>query len=66
MVPRLILLNGPPGVGKSTIALLYAQGHPLALNLDIDLVRRQLGRWTSNPEEPGLPAGRGRDGGPVP
>ena len=56
MVPRLMLLNGPPGVGKSTIARQYVQDHPLALNLDIDLVRRQLGRWTSNPEESGLRA----------
>jgi predicted kinase len=56
MVSRLMLLNGPPGVGKSTIAQLYVQDHPLALNLDIDLIRRQLGRWTSNPEESGLRA----------
>ncbi len=43
-------------MGKSTIARQYVQDHPLALNLDIDLVRRQLGRWTSNPEESGLRA----------
>ena len=52
MVPRLILLKGPPGVGKSTIALLYAQGHPLALNLDIDLVCRQLGGGRAIPRSP--------------
>ena len=55
-MPRLILLNGAPGVGKSTIAQLYVEDHPLALNLDIDLLRRQLGHWTSNPEESGLRA----------
>ena len=53
MVPSLTLLNGPPGVGKSTIAQVYVQDHPLALNLDVDLVRRQLGRWTSHPEGSG-------------
>ena len=41
----LILINGAPGVGKSTVAALLVEQMPLALNLDIDLVRRQLGRW---------------------
>jgi len=44
-VPRLIHLNGPPGIGKSTIANLYAEHHPGALNLDIDEVRRLIGGW---------------------
>jgi 2-phosphoglycerate kinase len=43
-VARLILLNGPPGIGKSTLAQRYVDDHPLALNLDIDSVRRLLGR----------------------
>jgi adenylate kinase family enzyme len=41
----LILINGPPASGKSTMAKLYAAGHPLALVLDIDCVRGCLGRW---------------------
>jgi predicted kinase len=44
-VPRLILINGPPACGKSTMARMYAAGHPLALVLDIDRVRGCLGRW---------------------
>ncbi|MEU5694964.1 AAA family ATPase [Actinosynnema sp. NPDC020468] len=35
----LIVLNGPPGVGKSTLARRYAADHPPALNLDVDRVR---------------------------
>lgn len=42
---RLILLNGAPAVGKSTLARRYAVDRPLALALDIDLVRRMLGGW---------------------
>ena len=50
-MPRLILINGPPACGKSTMARMYAAGHPLALVLDIDRVRGCLGRWRE-----GLPA----------
>jgi hypothetical protein len=38
----LILLNGPPASGKSTIAQRFVNTHPLALNLDIDVVRGLL------------------------
>jgi predicted kinase len=42
-VPRLIHLNGPPGIGKSTLARLYVDAHPGVLNLDIDQLRSLLG-----------------------
>ncbi len=42
---RLIHLNGPLGVGKSTLAALYADRHPGTLNLDIDLLHRLVGGW---------------------
>lgn len=54
LVARLILLNGPPGSGKSTIAQAYVDDHPMALNLDIDLVRRLLGQWQEHQEASGL------------
>jgi predicted kinase len=50
----LILLNGPPGAGKSTLARMYAEAHPLTLNLDIDQVRDMLGQWRSDPYSAGL------------
>src|SRR3954465_8108698 len=50
----LLLLNGPPGVGKPTVADRYVDGHPLALNLEIDLLRAQLGRWHEDLHRAGL------------
>jgi predicted kinase len=44
-VSRLIHVNGPPGIGKSTIAQRYVDAHPGTLNLDIDQVRRLIGGW---------------------
>jgi len=44
-MPRLIHLNGTPGVGKSTIAELYADRHPGVLNLDTDRVVSMIGGW---------------------
>jgi predicted kinase len=44
-VPSLIHLNGPPGIGKSTLSALYADRHPGTLNLDIDSLHGLLGGW---------------------
>ena len=52
-MPRLIHLNGPPGIGKSTLAQLYADDHPGVLNLDIDLVRTLIGGWRDRFAETG-------------
>ena len=41
----LLHLNGPPGIGKSTISALYTDRHPGTLNLDIDSLHRLIGGW---------------------
>lgn len=55
-MPRLIVLNGAPGCGKSRIARMYAEDHPLALNLDVDRIRDLIGRWEEQAYEAGLHA----------
>jgi predicted kinase len=42
---RLVHLNGPPGIGKSTLSALYADRNPGALNLDVDTLHRLVGGW---------------------
>ena len=45
---RLILLNGPPGAGKSTLAQVYAEHHPGTLCLDVDVLRTMVGGWADD------------------
>ncbi|MFZ6003707.1 MAG: AAA family ATPase [Actinomycetota bacterium] len=49
-IARLILLNGPPGVGKSTIARRYLEDHPLTLLIEIDELRLAIGGWDEHEE----------------
>ncbi len=51
---RLIHLNGPPAVGKSTLARRWAEEHPGTLLCDIDAVRRMIGGWESHPDSAAL------------
>ena len=41
----LLHLNGPPGIGKSTLSALWAERHPGTLNLDIDQLHTLIGGW---------------------
>jgi len=55
---RLVLINGAPGSGKSTMAIGLAQDEPLTLALDIDMIKHALGRWDQDPSSSGLRARR--------
>lgn len=57
-VPRLILINGLPGSGKSALGRRYLDDHQLSLALDIDIIRSMLGRSL---EEPGMSGLASRD-----
>lgn len=54
----LVHLNGLPGAGKSTLARRYVDDRPLALNVDVDLLRRAFGRWDHASIASGLQARR--------
>ena len=57
-MPQLIFINGAPGSGKSTLARRLVDSRPLALLLDVDTLRGQLGAWQSDPGGAGLAARR--------
>ncbi len=50
---RLIHLNGPPGIGKSTLARRYVAEHPGVLNCDVDVLRTLVGGWESDFQQAG-------------
>lgn len=52
-MPRLVVLNGPPGIGKSTLAERYVDDHPLSLCLEQDVVRGLIGGWISRESDSG-------------
>lgn len=56
LVSVLVLINGPPGSGKSTVAHRVAQRRPMALALDIDVIKHNLGQWETDPDASGRQA----------
>ncbi len=55
---RLVLVNGAPGSGKSTVADRLAQDRPLTLALDVDVIKHALGHWDADLLASGLHARR--------
>src|SRR4051794_16345809 len=53
---RLVLINGAPGSGKSTMAEALAQDEQMTLALDVDALKHSLGRWEEDPSRSGLHA----------
>lgn len=53
-MPSLLLLNGPPGIGKSTLARRYASRRPGVLVLDVDVLRGLVGGSVGRFDETGL------------
>src|SRR5215203_1579293 len=44
-IARLILVNGPPASGKSTLARRYVDDHDLAVLVEVDTLRMTLRNW---------------------
>lgn len=44
----LLHLNGPPGIGKSTLARRWASAHPGTLCCDVDVLRTSIGGWSDD------------------
>jgi predicted kinase len=57
-VTQIVLINGAPGSGKSTVAQLLAQDIRLALALNIDVIKHALGQWETDAPAAGLHARR--------
>ena len=44
-IARLILVNGPPASGKSTLARRYVDGHDGVVLVEVDTLRMTLPNW---------------------
>ena len=47
-MPRLLHLNGPPGIGKSTLARRYGADHRGTLVCEIDTLRTMVSGWADD------------------
>jgi predicted kinase len=49
--PKLIVLNGFPASGKTTIAKKYIAEHSMALSIEADAMVDNIGDWSNHKEE---------------
>jgi predicted kinase len=52
-MPILVLVNGSPGTGKTTLARRWEADHPLSVALDIDTIRGMVGGWRDDESNAG-------------
>ncbi|SDD49113.1 AAA family ATPase [Auraticoccus monumenti] len=57
-MPCLVLVNGGPATGKSTLARRYAESRPPSVVLEVDLLRSLVGGWARRPDQAGRLARR--------
>ena len=50
---RIIIINGPTGVGKSTVAKLWHEQEPMSFLLNVDEVRRGISHYVEYRQESG-------------
>ncbi|MFJ4163920.1 AAA family ATPase [Microbacterium sp. NPDC089698] len=55
---RVVLINGAPGSGKSTVAQMLSAQSRMAMALDIDQIKHSLGGWEDDSFSSGLHARR--------
>jgi predicted kinase len=53
-VTRLLVINGPPGIGKTTVARVIANRRAPMLLLDVDHIRSLIVGWEAMPQEAGI------------
>jgi predicted kinase len=54
--PLLVVVNGAPAAGKTTVARAWADARPGALAIDVDAIKEQIDDWREWPIGAGLAA----------